>query len=182
MSGPALVALTGPRSGTRLLLDQGELLVGRDADAGVVLSDPAVSRHHARLSREDGIWAVVDLDSLNGTFVNGVPVRRRALRSGDRIEIGSTVFVFQEEGVAPPSTAVELSDQALRLGSTLVVPACVAATEPGGPGRALSSERLAAANREIAGARSVPELARVVLDAAFDVTAARRGLRVGGFG
>jgi transcriptional regulator with GAF, ATPase, and Fis domain len=175
VSGPALVALTGPRSGARLPLDQGELLVGRDADAGIVLSDPAVSRHHARVSREDGTWAVVDLDSLNGTFVNGVPVRHRELRSGDRIEIGATVFVFQEEGVAPSSTAVELSEETLRLGSALVVSAREAATEPRAPGRELSAERLAAANREIAGARSVPELARVVLDAAFDVTPARRG-------
>ena len=175
MSGPALLVLTGPRSGARLPLEAGEFLIGRDADAHAVLPDPAVSRHHARVVSEGAVRTVVDLDSLNGTFVNGVPVRRRELRTGDRVEIGATVFVFQGEAEAPPPSSVELDDGALRLGTTLVVSAHEAAGGPQTDARHATSERLAAANREIAGARTIPELARVVLDAAFDVTPARRG-------
>ena len=175
MSGPALLVLTGPRSGARLPLGPGELLIGRDADAGVGLPDPAVSRQHARIVSEGAGWAVVDLDSLNGTFVNGVPVRRRELRTGDRVEIGATVFVFQGEAETPPPAPVELDDGVFRLGTTLVVSAHEAVEEPRAETRRATSERLAAANREIAGARTVAELARVVLDAAFDVTPARRG-------
>ena len=175
VSGPALLALTGPRSGSLLPLGSGGLVVGRDADAGISLLDAGVSRLHARLVSEAEGWAILDLESLNGTFVNGVPVRRRTLRSGDRIEMGSSVFVFQDGSEKLPPAFVEVSDGALRLETTLVVSGHDEAADARAAGTRGSAERLAAANREIAGARSVPELARLVLDAAFDVTPARRG-------
>ena len=175
MSGPALVALTGPRSGESFPLEKGGIVAGRDEDAGIALSDAIVSRHHARLCSEGDGWAVVDLDSKNGTFVNGVPVRRRTLRPGDWIQMGKSVFVFEDGSAALPRPSVEMSDTALRLEPTLVVSRADAAADPRSAGTRGSAERLAAANREIAGARSVSELARTVLDAAFDVTRARRG-------
>ncbi len=175
MPGPALVALTGPRSGAQFPLEKGGLVVGREADAGVVLTDAAVSRHHARLVFCDGGWTVEDLDSLNGTFVNGVPVRRRALVNGDRLEMGTSVFVFQDGTDATPEGSVEVDDGALRLETTLVVSAHDVAPELRSTEIRVSADRLAAANREVAGARSVGELARTLLTIAFDVTRARRG-------
>jgi hypothetical protein len=65
-----------------------ELLIGRSEDCDVVLPDPRVSRHHARLRFRDGNWILQDLDSTNGSLVNGVRVGRCQLRVGDVIAIG----------------------------------------------------------------------------------------------
>lgn len=64
-----------------------ELMIGRNPNCDVVLSGPGVSRHHARLSFRDGVWILQDLDSTNGTLVNGAPVGRCKLQPGDRVMI-----------------------------------------------------------------------------------------------
>lgn len=65
-----------------------ELLVGRHSSCDVVLDDPTVSRRHARLRRRDGVWVLQDLDSTNGTLLNGHRVGRCRLRPGDRLVLG----------------------------------------------------------------------------------------------
>jgi len=66
-----------------------ELLVGRHDASDVVVSHPSVSRRHARLSFRDGHWVLRDLDSTNGTRVNGKRVVRCRLEPGDRLSLGS---------------------------------------------------------------------------------------------
>ena len=61
------------------------VMVGRADDNDLVLSDPEVSRHHARLAPDGGEWRVVDLGSTNGTWVNGTRVREATVAAGDRI-------------------------------------------------------------------------------------------------
>lgn len=65
-----------------------ELLLGRSSGCDVAFSNLSVSRRHARLMFRDGSWILHDLDSTNGTFVNGVRVQRCELRPGDRLELG----------------------------------------------------------------------------------------------
>ncbi len=78
---------------TLLALDwsgaQSKLLIGRHLDCDVVLADTAISRFHARLRFRDGRWILQDLDSTNGTSVNGERVGRSELRPGDVISIGT---------------------------------------------------------------------------------------------
>jgi hypothetical protein len=80
----------GPR--TLLALDwsgtPSEMLIGRHHACDVLLGDLSVSRRHARLFFRDGRWIVQDLDSTNGTSVNGSPVGRCELRPGDDIALG----------------------------------------------------------------------------------------------
>jgi hypothetical protein len=78
---PALLALDW--SGA-----QEELLLGRHPGCGVVLGDLSVSRRHARLTFRDGQWVLRDLDSTNGTLVNGRPVVRCQLLPGDVLTLG----------------------------------------------------------------------------------------------
>jgi pSer/pThr/pTyr-binding forkhead associated (FHA) protein len=78
---PLLLALDGTPQ-------QLELLVGRARSCDVVLEDRSVSRCHARLVFRDPTWVICDLDSTNGTLVNGVRVGRCQLRPGDRVLIG----------------------------------------------------------------------------------------------
>jgi hypothetical protein len=65
-----------------------QLSLGRSRGSDVVLSDPEVSRRHAQLRFRDGKWILEDLQSRNGTTVNGVRVGRCELRPGDRLVIG----------------------------------------------------------------------------------------------
>jgi hypothetical protein len=67
---------------------QDELLVGRHRDCDVVLTHATVSRRHARLRFRDGNWILRDLDSTNGTTVNGRRVVRCRLLPGDRLTLG----------------------------------------------------------------------------------------------
>jgi hypothetical protein len=67
---------------------QRELILGRNPSCDVVLSDPGVSRCHARLFFRDGSWVLQDLASTNGTMVNGVDVGRCELRPGDHLVLG----------------------------------------------------------------------------------------------
>jgi pSer/pThr/pTyr-binding forkhead associated (FHA) protein len=90
-----------------LELDRPDVLVGRHSQAGLRLALPDVSRRHCRLFFSNGGWQVVDLDSLNGVFVNGVRVRQGELRDHDLVGIGSFNFEVElqdgREGSAEPA-------------------------------------------------------------------------------
>jgi diguanylate cyclase (GGDEF)-like protein len=70
------------------------LVIGRDADCGLVLVDADVSRHHARIESRDGNYVVRDLDSTNGIFVNNRKQRETALSPGDLIRLGKVILKF----------------------------------------------------------------------------------------
>ncbi|HET9792815.1 MAG TPA: sigma 54-interacting transcriptional regulator [Thermoanaerobaculia bacterium] len=105
---PRLMALSGPLRGSSFLLAEGETSIGRDPASTVAVGDASVSRRHAVVRGAGATPTIVDLDSLNGTFVNGVPVRERVLESGDEVRIGSSVFFFWTE--EDPAAAAEIPD------------------------------------------------------------------------
>ena len=76
-------------------LEGGRLVIGRSRECDIRLADPNVSRKHAEIRREGPNFYVVDLDSTNGTEVNGRRARRARLADGDTILLGSTELVFQ---------------------------------------------------------------------------------------
>jgi hypothetical protein len=83
-------------SGRRLLLPPRGATIGRSRDCDVVLDDSGVSRRHAELRPEGSAWTLEDLGSTNGVRVNGLAVHgAHELRSGDRIEMGSTEILFE---------------------------------------------------------------------------------------
>ncbi len=77
--------------------------VGRGHDCDIVLSDLKVSRLHARLEKAQTGWAVVDLESTNGTMVNGTRVKEKLLAPGDVIGWGSFSFKFEETDESDPA-------------------------------------------------------------------------------
>ena len=80
----------------RLLVPPGGGVIGRSRDCDVVLEDPGISRRHAQLRHARGRWTIEDLGSTNGVVLNGREVRgTQQLRSGDRIELGSTEVLFE---------------------------------------------------------------------------------------
>lgn len=98
-----LLVLDGPRAGRLHLLGDDDMLIGRSDSADISLADSAVSNDHARVIRRRDGYYLIDLDSRNGTLLNGVLISERKLRKRDRIQIGETALVFLEEG-APEST------------------------------------------------------------------------------
>jgi hypothetical protein len=83
-----LLMVEGPSPGKRFFVEQAVLLVGRDADCDVVIPDRQVSRRHASIMLEDGAYVLKDLDSKNGTFVNGQELAGpHILSDGDEIQI-----------------------------------------------------------------------------------------------
>lgn len=89
-----LVVLVGHASGRRYVVGP-EIALGRGSGSPIELLDDGVSRHHARVRRTDSGYTIEDLDSRNGTFVNGERITKSALNFGDKIAVGSrTVLLF----------------------------------------------------------------------------------------
>lgn len=89
-----LVVKRGPNAGSRFLLDRPVTSAGRHADNDIVFDDITVSPHHAEFRRENGQFQVVDVDSLDGTYVNRELVDSAVLANGDEIEMGKFRLVF----------------------------------------------------------------------------------------
>jgi len=93
-----LVVKRGPNAGARFLLDQDSTTAGRPPEADIFLDDVTVSRRHAEFRRNDGGYEVVDVGSLNGTYVNREPRNSQELTNGDEIQIGKFRLVFITAG------------------------------------------------------------------------------------
>lgn len=90
-----LVVLRGPSTGARFLLDHPEVTVGRDPDSDIFLDDFTVSRKHLVFRRlDDGGYELVDVGSLNGTYVNMEQVDRAILAAGDEVQVGKFRLVY----------------------------------------------------------------------------------------
>jgi Protein of unknown function (DUF3662)/FHA domain len=81
--------------GERVVLGPEPITIGRLPESGVMVTDPNASRRHAEIRRVGNDVVVVDLNSTNGTRVNGATVRERKLADGDQIVIGTTVLRFE---------------------------------------------------------------------------------------
>ncbi len=99
-----LFFLNGGLKGRRVTVQQGSLLIGRDASCAINLSDDdLVAHHHVQLDmRKDGVW-LRDLDTMTPATVNGESVSEIKLRAGDVIQVGNTQIEFQPVSMAPVS-------------------------------------------------------------------------------
>lgn len=89
-----LHVLQGPDKGRTFRTSNEPAVFGRESEQ-VPLTDRTVSRHHAQIQPDNGTWTLIDLDSANGTYVNGVRVRAPVrLKHGDQIKLGSTLIVY----------------------------------------------------------------------------------------
>lgn len=93
----AILRVIGRDGSERIVeVDGTPLTLGRATDNGLVLEDPRVSRHHARLQARRGTLVLTDLGSTNGSRVNGVRVDECALGAGDRVLMGDTVVLVEQ--------------------------------------------------------------------------------------
>ena len=113
---PTLLALFGPRRGVSREFS-GRLVLGRGKSADIQLIDDRVSREHCAIEPEGEGYRLSDLGSRNGTWLNGEKIESAALKAGDRLIVGESVFSFE-----PSTKALRAKD-----GSTTVV---ITAEEP----------------------------------------------------
>jgi len=169
---PRLTAISGRLKGNVFTIEDAPVVIGRDRTATLCIADASISRRHSQIEKEDEGFVILDLESLNGTFVNDVPVKRRQLQHGDRVRIGDSQFLFlMHEGDVPSrSSEVRFDDAQIVSGSTLQVRFNDALYLMA---RDLSA--LMKVSTTINAIRGVEELQQTLLELLFEVVPAERG-------
>jgi Nif-specific regulatory protein len=178
-----LLAISGPLRKSEFPLGA-ELSIGSDAANAICLQDPAVSPHHCTIALRDGRLILTDLDSSSGSFVNGIPVKQRELKSGDEVALGNSIFLFEaekaERTVTCPVHMVEghaLNAKKLELPAdellSLQPESLAALPRPARMGRNLSV--LLQISRAIGSLRDEESLPWQLLGMIFDIIPAERG-------
>jgi len=104
---PTLVLIGGAPPRSYPLLAE-ETVLGRAPGSPIAIPDPLVSSRHLKIVRRGEVYAAVDLESGNGTRVNGVKVTSRELKQGDQIQIGGFTFYFALDGVVPAPESIQI--------------------------------------------------------------------------
>jgi Nif-specific regulatory protein len=181
-----LAVIGGPAANSEVDLLLSEFVIGRDASNELPLPEMLVSRQHAAITVDDGTYTIRDLESRNGTFVNGLPIRERRLAHGDRITIGSSILVFldRDAGPVPAANPVEfeeyqtISDVALRLrpdDAILLRPGAALASQASAAKVAQAFETLVTIGLAISSIRDVETLAHRLLELVSEAVAAEHG-------
>ena len=89
-----LIVLKGPSIGEKFPLNKELLTIGRSSESDILLDDITVSRHHAVIKKTVDGYFLKDMESLNGTYLNGNITNESVLKNGDRIQIGKYIFLF----------------------------------------------------------------------------------------
>jgi transcriptional regulator with GAF, ATPase, and Fis domain len=177
--------LSGPLKDSTIPLSEGEVTIGREASNGIAVVDPSVSRKHCVLSAQDGRFRVRDLDSRNGTLVNGTGVEEHWLQHGDEIAAGDSSFVFliEEEDLIQADGRVEFEDVQATAETTILHPRDVVYLQPDRLLRELPATSRVARNlnallkisRIVHAIRDLNDLQGQLLDLIFEVVPASRG-------
>ncbi len=182
---PRLLVIAGPSRDLTIPLPNGEATVGRDPANLVAVIDPSVSRKHCLLQREeDGRCQIKDLDSRNGTLVNGQPIKQHWLTHGDEIATGDSVFLFlvEDEDKVSQASRVEFEDRPTSE-TKIIHPKEVVYLHPDRLLRELPPTSTVARNlnallkisRVVHAIRGLEELQAQLLDLIFEVVPAGRG-------
>lgn len=89
-----LVGLSGPYRGNEYFLDDSEFFIGRSSDNNLVLNETTVSGKHAKIVKAEDAYSIYDLNSTNGTFVNGVKIDKKTLRTNDVVQFDIIEFRY----------------------------------------------------------------------------------------
>jgi transcriptional regulator with GAF, ATPase, and Fis domain len=182
---PRLLVLSGPLKDSTIPLADGEVTIGREGSNGIAVTDPSVSRKHCLISGLDGRFRVRDLDSRNGTVVNGSAVEEQWLAHGDQIAAGDSVFLFLVEDLDTPPVVgrVEFEESQLSAATTIIHPRDVVYLQPERLQQELPQNSRVARNlnallkisRIVHAIRDLGELQGQLLDLIFEVVPANRG-------
>ncbi|MCS7201202.1 MAG: FHA domain-containing protein [Dictyoglomus sp.] len=91
-----LIIKHGLERGKDFKIQKEETKIGRDEGNDIIFSHPTVSRFHAKIIREGENYYIEDLNSANGTFVNGIKIQRELLHDNDILQFGDIVCIFKK--------------------------------------------------------------------------------------
>src|ERR1044072_5824598 len=167
---PRLSAISGKLKGGFFTSGDEPFVIGREVAANLCVAEAAVSRRHSIIEKKAETYVISDLESLNGTFVNDVPVRTRKLEHGDRVRIGESQFLFLIDAgdATSQSSFVKIDDAQVLSGSTVQIRFDDALYVMA---RDLSA--LMKISTTINASRGVDELQRRLLELLFEVIRAR---------
>ncbi|HXR16766.1 MAG TPA: sigma 54-interacting transcriptional regulator [Terriglobales bacterium] len=180
---PRLLAIAGPLKDSTFALPTGEIHVGRDPSNLLSISDPSLSRRHCALSRDGDGYKIRDLDSRNGTSVNGVAVKESRLRHGDQISVGDSIFLLLLHEDEEDSTAgrVEYEDSLTQATAQLspqdvlyLQPDRILKELPASSRVARNLNALLKVSRVVHSIRDLDELQGQILNLIFEVVPAER--------
>jgi transcriptional regulator with GAF, ATPase, and Fis domain len=181
---PRLFVIAGPSKDLTFALPNGEIHIGRDPSNLLSISDPSLSRRHCALSQDSDGYKIRDLDSRNGTLVNGVAVKEARLRHGDQISVGDSIFLLllNDEAEEPAAGRVEYEDS-LTQATAQFRPQDVLYLQPDRILKELPVNSTVAGNlnallkisRAVHSIRDLDELQGQILNLIFEVVPAERG-------
>ncbi len=87
----------GSNAGSRFVMRDVETAIGRHPESEIFLDDVTVSRRHAVIRLDDDTFSVEDVNSLNGTYVNGNRIESKELIAGDQLQVGKYLMLFDLE-------------------------------------------------------------------------------------
>lgn len=116
-----MVGLTGAYKGMEFRLNKNDFLVGRLPACDLALNESTLSSKHAKISRAGDRFEIIDLNSTNGTFVNGERITRKILRSDDRIRFDVLEFLFVNPADVSRTVIARIPD-AVKIDETVVRP------------------------------------------------------------
>ena len=105
---PQLKIISAKGKGEIYALDRKKNSIGRESANEIAITDASVSRRHCVIEKRDENFFISDLESLNGTFVNGEKISEKKLSGGDKIDVGDFTFRFQTEDFQEESSSVIL--------------------------------------------------------------------------
>ncbi|MEO7649312.1 MAG: sigma 54-interacting transcriptional regulator [Bryobacteraceae bacterium] len=181
---PRLLVLAGPLEGKTFPLSEQEVSLGRSSSNQIHIGDPSVSRRHCLIAAEGRGYRIRDLESENGTSVDGVPVKERTLEHGNHIRLGDSLFLFlanDEELPAPPEAQLEdtrlgfSKTVALRREDALYLQPTISAEPEPASRMAKDLRTIFQIGTAVASIEDLDELQRSLLRLIFEVTPAEDG-------
>jgi Nif-specific regulatory protein len=182
---PRLIAVSGPSRDLSFDVSGEEVSIGRVQENTFCINDRSVSRHHCVLTCRDGVFEIRDLDSRNGTQVNGESVVSQRLKHGDQVGIGDSLFLFlvEEQREQGPEREVEFDDSHPTHATASLHPRDVVYLHPEKILKDLPAASRMARNlnvllrisRVIHSLRDLDELRAQILALIFEVAPAQRG-------
>ena len=184
-SNPRLVVISGSKKGLIFPLTTNETAIGRESGSAVALNHVSVSRRHCLIQREGNEFKILDVGSVNGTFVNGIPINEQMLSHGDQLRVGSLTLLFltadTEDTTSGHLVLLNDTDLITQSSSKEIKPETLLKTRPE-PTEFPQHERLA---RDLAvllkiatrinRLRHTQDLVREILDSIFEVVPVDRG-------
>lgn len=182
---PRLVAINGSKKGTTFPLTDAEATIGRESVSNISLRHPSISRRHCVIRKVGAEFKIADLDSYNGTFVNGIPIKEQTLAHADQIRVGNIALLFlleeSEETTSNhlvrlyDSDPVSHSSQLIDSGALLQQTERALVQFPAGERAARDLAALLKIATRINRLRRTHELVREILDSIFEIVPVDRG-------